>query len=422
MQTATTAILALITFASCAQKPRQAKLDAAHTAVLGQNINVPSKFSLPLVEPHISAHPRDNNRLLMAAMVVTDINRPYESCRLLSFASKDGGFTWTETVHDWWGYDPWTVILQDGKAVMSWIGTHGKFIDQYPTQLFSSDDAGNSWSPKVQQVSGGHDGTKLAALADAVYFTTVQFDQNMGADVILLSRKARGEFEIVSRIAGGGSRLNFCEPVVLTNGSVVVPASRFQEEAWVQLFEPSTQKLSEPKTITSRPGGARGYMRLTSDAGKTSPFKDRVYFARAAGSQAKGEGILINYSVDGGNKWSEDIRLDLFERPASNARVVSIAVNRGGVLGISWMDGPSDTECALYFAASFDGGESFTRPFQVSPLTQRRTNKNGGVANKFPGGGHYRGMAPRVDGSFQLIWSDSRDGIFKLYTCNVVVR
>ncbi len=79
-------------------------LDKKNNIVVGKNIAIKSQFvGLPVVEPHISAHPSDNNFLLAAAMIVTDKNNPYQSCRLSSFVSQDGGATWKETAHDWWG-------------------------------------------------------------------------------------------------------------------------------------------------------------------------------------------------------------------------------------------------------------------------------------------------------------------------------
>ncbi|MBK7870047.1 MAG: exo-alpha-sialidase [Saprospiraceae bacterium] len=205
-----------------------ANLDPNENAIVGKTVTIQSKFTgLPLVEPHISAHPANNDHLLVAAMVVTDVNNPYESCRLSSFISKDGGTTWTETAHNWWGYDPWTAMSSNGHTVMAWIGTKGSFQDQYPIQFFTSDDGGITWNDNVQTLGGGHDGTKLAALNEEFYFTTVRFRNDMGADVILYRRAGKAKFEEVARIDGKGERLNFCEPAMLSDGTVIVPASHF---------------------------------------------------------------------------------------------------------------------------------------------------------------------------------------------------
>ncbi len=201
--------------------PFFATLDARQLAEAGENIAMPSRFEgLPIVEPHLSAHPVDNDIMLAAAMVVTDVNNPYQSCRLSSFHSDDGGRTWNETAHDAWGYDPWTAILADGQTAMSWLGTRGNFQHRFPVMFFSSADAGRNWSDSIQISPGAHDGTKIAARGDSFSFTTVRFRDDMGADVILFRRVGAGPFEEVAVIDGKGVRLNLCEPVVLADGTV----------------------------------------------------------------------------------------------------------------------------------------------------------------------------------------------------------
>jgi hypothetical protein len=395
---------------------------------VGETVTIKSQFTgMPLVEPHISAHPGNNNHLLAAAMVVTNVNDPYESCRLSSFVSQDGGATWKETAHNWWDYDPWTAILLNGQTAMSWIGTFGSFKDQYPIQFFSSADGGKTWNDKVQALPGEYDGTKITSSGNEFYFTTVRFRDDMSTDVILCRREGAGQFEEVAKIDGKGERLNFCEPAILTEGTVVVPASHFQAKAWVQIYDHKTRKISGQYYITGKAGGDRGYMRLASDANFNSPFRDRVYFVRAVGNGDAHYGIWLNHSSDKGKTWSQDTRIDLFkDSKISKAKVPSVAVNNQGILGISWVDSQHDPEGKkndVYFAISKDGGKTFQRPSRITSVsTNPGTKGNGDVANKFPGGGHYLGLAAKPDGSFQLIWSDSRSGIFELQTCNVNIR
>lgn len=391
---------------------------------IGGTVTIKSKFEgQPVVEPHLSAHPSDPWHLLAAAMVVTDISNPYQSSRLSSFVSEDGGLTWQETAHDYWGYDPWTAILPDGQTAMGWLGTKGSFNHQFPIQFFSSADGGRSWSQGVQTENSphGHDGVKIAAGNNKFYFTSVRFRDDMGADVVVYSRQNHLPFKYETKVNSRGVRLNFCEPAILLDGSVLIPSSYYLEKVWVQRYLPETGEMSGKNLITFRPGGNRGYMRMASDRNPESPFADRVYFLRAS------DGVWLNYSTDKGNTWSADIRVDQFSSlTQSHALVPSVAINKNGVIGISWIDSQQKTDKYkkdLFFSLSTDGGNTFISPVRITKQsTDPRTSKNGDVANKFPGGGHYLNIVAKANGAFQLIWSDSRSGVFELQTCEVQIN
>ena len=399
--------------------------DASTGIVVGKNVAIKSRFDgLPVVEPHITAHPANSDHLLVAAQVVTDIERGYESCRLSSFVSTDGGKTWKETAHDWWGYDPWVSILADGQTAMTWIGSAGRFRHQFPLRFFKSDDGGITWDKNVQMEAGNYDGTKVVGLGEEFYFTSVRFNQRHGADVILYHRAGGGDFEEVAKIDGKGMRLNFCEPAILTDGTVVVPASEFLKKSWVQNFDPATKTLAPRSEITSNPGGGRGYMRMVADTGAESRFKDRIYFVRATGQGRFAEGLFLNYSSDQGKTWSKEIRVDRFDNDLKSKAVVAcVAVNKDGAVGVSWVDSqhdPAQMKNDVYFAVSTDGGNHFSKPVKVTEVSSNpRSDENGDVVNKYFGGGHYMGITARADGSFQLVWSDSRGGHFQVQTANV---
>lgn len=435
-------ILALVALgsllaAACADRPvppdRGGASDATATGApavearveVGENHPIVSRSApLPLVEPHVSAHPTDPDHLLVAAIVVTNPDRPYESGRLASFVSRDSGRTWAETTHDYHGYDPWTAILDDGSAVMTWIGTPGRFEDKYPVVFFNSPDGGGTWSREVQVLPGPHDGTKLAAGGGKTHFTTVHFREDHSVEIRLYERSGSGPFVLAAAIDGAGERLGFAQPALLADGTVVVPAVQERRRAWVQTWR-SGAALSEPMEITRRLGGGKGYTQLVSDRGG-SRFRDRLYFVRAAGYDGAHDGIWLNASADAGRTWSADTRVDRFDAPGSGrALVPSAAVNRDGVVAVTWVDAQGDPSGALndlYVAVSLDGGGSFGRPVKVTTAaSDPRTPANADVAAKFPGGGHYLGLTARADGAFQAVWSDSRDGAFALRTATIRV-
>jgi hypothetical protein len=422
-------ILILFLYSGCQTpelSPPAQRTDKNHSLRVSRNIPIPSQFKdLPLVEPHVSAHPNNNNHLLVSAMVVTDVNRPYESCRLSTFISTDGGNRWNETAHNYWGYDPWTTILADGHTVMSWIGTEKSFQDKYPIVFFTSDDAGMTWSSQTQTLPGNHDGTKLTSANNTIYFTTVYFKEHMSVDVRVYRSKDKGPFEMTGFVDGKGERLAFAESSILSDGTIVVPLSTSKKQAWVQTSTNGGRTFSEPFAITTTLGERKGYFHLVSDT-QSSKFKDRLYFVRAAGYGDSFDGILLNYSNDKGRTWSPDRRVDLFDGNGKGKPMVpTIAVNAHGIVGISWVDSrndPARNKTDIYFTISMDGGESFQQPVRITEVSSNpRSEKNSDVANKFPGGGHYLGLTSRLDDSFQLVWSDSRNGLFQLQTCNVAV-
>jgi hypothetical protein len=106
-------------------------------------------------------------------------------------------------------------------------------------------------------------------------------------------------------------------------------------------------------------------------------------------------------------------------------------VNRQGVVGVAWYDARNDRSTIkgdfrcqeLYFSASTAGGESFLPEIKVSTKPScPATPRNVETSLRFPAGGEYMGLAAAPDGTFRLLWSDSRSGIYRLYTAKVVVR
>ena len=165
---------------------------------------------------------------------------------------------------------------------------------------------------------------------------------------------------------------------------------------------------------------------MAADVSTSSKYKDRIYFVRAVADGGSSKGVLMNYSSDKGKTWSKEIRVDLFNNgKLSKANVPSVAVNNQGVLGISWVDGQHSEDQRsydVYFAISKDGGQSFQKPVRITTVSSNpRTAENDDVANKFIGGGHYLGVTTKSNGNFQLIWSDSRNKLFKLQTCDIEV-
>jgi hypothetical protein len=245
-------------------------------------------------------------------------------------------------------------------------------------------------------------------------FAAAKFSSGMKLD-LYFDKSINGEkFSTPVTIDCKGQLHAFTQPVVLSDETMVVAYTGPANNVSVRSSIDGGKTFSKPYTVTKIAGHTHGYNQLAADL-----TNDRLYFVRAS------DGIWLNYSEDKGKAWSKNIRADMFlNSSASHAMIPSVAVNKNSVLGISWVDKQTDpNKTDVYFTASRDGGNSFSHPVRVSSVsTDAKTSANADVANKFPGGGHYSAIATKQDGSFQLVWSDSRTGVFQLQTCNVVVR
>jgi len=194
---------------------------------------------------------------------------------------------------------------------------------------------------------------------------------------------------------------------------------------------------------------------LAADA-TTGPFRDRLYLAWPDARSGRCE-ILFSFSADRGDTWSAPLVVNDDQSPSQIARgsqhmLPSVAVNRSGVVGVSWYDRRDASEetrqWAARFAASIDGGETFTRSVRVSdPQNGPRDPDYLPIMAHSLGGGHRRprgrggnirleigpqwidflsaadtaGMAAGADGVFHPLWVDHRTGVPQLWTAAVRV-
>jgi hypothetical protein len=191
---------------------------------------------------------------------------------------------------------------------------------------------------------------------------------------------------------------------------------------------------------------------IAIDAGPS--HRDRVYRvwndARAmiASGGTTGWRIYISTSDDRGKTWTQPRIIDSAAPAKAHQFLPAIAVNRDGVVGVSWQDtrDAPDTEFGyrVYFTASVDGGQNFLPPVPVSsewsrphaagnlvytPSTFTTPTDGGSVrmtflsaAGRWGNGGDYTGMAADADGVFHPAWADSRTGTFQVMTARVRVE
>jgi hypothetical protein len=169
-------------------------------------------------------------------------------------------------------------------------------------------------------------------------------------------------------------------------------------------------------------GSGGGFASLAVDT-STGPSRDRLYLTCTNRDRNT---IFVHYSSDRGERWSAPVRVESAAGEVIFRRTPSIAVNKDGVVAVTWYERRKEgtRECQhIYFTASLDGGKTFLPEARVSSAPScPDTPRNGGSAKRWPAGGDYSGLAAASDGSFHVLWSDSRNGIYQLWSARVQVN
>ena len=182
-------------------------------------------------------------------------------------------------------------------------------------------------------------------------------------------------------------------------------------------------------------GTAQPYLAVDSSRGI---FHDRLYAVWPDTRSGRSE-IYMSHSSDKGKTWSRPIvvnddasRLPPAEGPDDIHPAV--AVNKDGVVGVSWYDRRNiadDMGWEARFSASLDGGESFLPSVKVSEAPYSPS------AGKLPlvtvantlemerfylDGGDTTGTAADAAGVFHPLWIDNRTGVPQVWTAAITVQ
>jgi hypothetical protein len=212
-------------------------------------------------------------------------------------------------------------------------------------------------------------------------------------------------------------------PVLLSDGALIVPFNSFLPKSspvWIVTSKDGGRTFSPPVFVTDVCGTS--FSQLGVDA-STGPYRDRLYWTCSDSTQ-----IYVLHSSDRGETWSGPTVVNRSSGPVHNP---VITVNRSGVVAVSWYDAREDPRsyrdtfrCQhVFFAASLDGGQTFLPDVKVSSAENcPDTPANGEAGARWKAGGDYHGLAATADGRFQLLWADSREGVYQLRTAQVQVR
>jgi len=451
----------------CAGSPPQRELQAGSTTVrVGPNVRVSDSQSRDThYEVVIAAHPRDASRLIAASIVYPEGVASYGT---IVYESSDGGSTWTRARglaglgHTG---DPALAYGPDGLAY--YVASSLPVVGERRLLLFRSPDGGANWDGPFPLTYMDREYITVDATAGPnrgrVYVNGNNRVPRAISDFVVFQSSDSGR-----SFSGPGTRRGFGGVQATVMGNAVVASGGALVGVYVESSSPGSSiqaiwsidggttlagsaKIDDYVAGGERTGAILGNANaepaLAIDA-TSGRFKDRLYVVwpdrRSGHSQ-----ILFAFSEDKGRTWSAARRIN--DNPASDTTdqfMPEIAVNRDGVVGVMWYDRrehPDNLGWDARFAASFDGGTSFTPSVRVSergatfpPGTSREKRASLAV----PGddqerlkvqidagrdsfmfmGGDTAGLAADALGIFHAAWVDNRTGVPQLWTATVSVR
>jgi len=408
-----------------------ALLATAVTLHVSANRLASGGVGVPVVESSLAVDPNDPKHLVGVAIVGDDIGT---ATTCMTFLSRDGGATWSNarlpvTVCG----DPWALIGPK-QTIVSVLAASAELGVDDSMLVFRSTDGGATW-PHPPANLGPYDDhdTLFADLRDGArprLFVLSMLSHRVGGqrrvDVFLARSDDWIAFPRITRVTPSNLNFNTFTGAVLRDGTVVVSYGDF-----MPLSKGPKARLEKGRTwlLASRDGGETFGAPLLIAEGCTKQFPvmaadpadDTLYFTCASEDAKR---LAIYRSRDKGESWTDPLPV-----PAAAAGATindaNVAVGRNGVVLVTWQ---SETDAAkhcnaLWAAASADGGDTFSAPVRVSDAAScNATERNAKILKRFEYGGDYYGLAAGRDGVFHLIWSDSRNGVYQLWSASVTAE
>jgi hypothetical protein len=434
----------------------------------------------PHVESFIAVDLRDPQHLLAASMVVIN-----GETRSFPYASFDAGKSWilgriTDEAGVVTEADPIVYFSSSGVAFFSVLATVNG-LDR--TAIARSTDGGRNWRWTAILPVADRPWMAFAPLrgpfGGRAYFTgTAAYQSRDGAratGLFLVRSDDDGQtFATRSVIAydRGGSNPNApinaipLEPLIAPTGQLlltlqssdIATIERLKRDSLTartigiitsddggDSFGPARFAPTQLVTITGRgPGRYRataafGNIRSAVDA-SSSPYRNRVYFVAPDYDRSIDRYVVrVWHTADFGKTWGDVVASDATHGDVANP---AIAVNRDGVVAVTWNDRRDDPEgkCwQLYAAITTDGGEHFrpARRLSRAPTctnnaqnwetfgTAFNSDQSGRylaivqtgatVPARFPNGGDTQGLAADGTGVFHAAWISGETGVMQLW-------
>jgi hypothetical protein len=427
---------------------------------VGPNILVSHDGNVTHIEPHVGAHPTDPKKLVGSAIV----NYEYGS-RVASYASSDGGYSWTLAALPLLeAGDPQIAF---GKTGTVFFASLGNFDGKPSAGLYvsRSENNGLSWEPPVL-VADFQDHPQMVVdhtkgrFSGRVYIGTLHGSYALG---VTRSTDDGRTWSTPADFVDGGDRYghNVGNLLVLSDGTLFVPfvewtrgalAADGNTSSWdFVLSKDGAETFTAPRRIrvdrtgdlAALPPRARRQQLpqfgIDSDGGV---HQDRIYmaFPKIVDEIAR---VYFQFSDDRGATWSEAKPIDVSTPAHAEQFNQMVTVNHQGVVGVTWLDTRASEDGSAfdeYFAASVDGGVTFLPPVRVSLESihphapgNLGVNASSSVARgavfislersfgRLESGGDYLGLAADAEGIFHPLWPDTRTGAYRLYTAAIRV-
>jgi hypothetical protein len=460
-----------------------AVIAGAQSIVVGPNVWVSS--ALPGAghyEVTLAADPADSDLLLAGSMVWRSEKGRFHTA---AYASSDGGKSWKQTLYVDRGLDTQDPTVAYGPNHAAYFASWGNDTSwDIRTLLFASSDGGKKWlSPTdittldrefitVDNTKGRYRGRIYVNGQDNDRF----YDSDSSLSSIWISRfdSLLRPLEPKHYIATANHEITIpTNGIVGAGGSYLTGFVEHNSAVGSSADSVLTAPNATLKIIRSEDGGSRfghavvvatmfdkfGELNVSSipwlaaDVSPRSRFKGRLYAVWADRRSSRSE-IWFARSEDGGEHWTSPARVNDDEarqpgRGPDDFRPL-VAVNSAGVVGVMWYDrrdNPDDTGWWVRFAASMDGGETFSPSVRVSeaaldasrdtqPVISAITRGGGHPHPLLAGGplrsdvvyshfnlvgGHTAGLAASADGLFHPLWVDDRTGVSQIYTATIRV-
>jgi hypothetical protein len=410
------------------------------------------------VESWLAVNPRDPQNLIAASMVLG------QRIGIAIYATFDGGNSWvrasrpSESLSA--NIDPAIAFDADGNA----------FLVTSDVAVWKSIDGGRNWGPAIKVPGHGYDRPFIGCdLSKGRFHGRIYVAAKMpitvfghpGTSVLAAtSSDGRGfSFHYPHLILPDPQRelLNVPAGLIVTpEGKLVIVLQTFSLKNIGKVLaegiysiivsEDGGQSFSEPvkaakfhvfghreegKSIFANGGG-----RIAMDR-SSGPRHGWMYLTWLDAVRGYYH-VMASVSSDGGKTWSRPVRVD-GNVSATDTTNPAIAVNEEGTVGISWNDRRNDRTDRCYqvfFAASVDGGKSFSKnqiisidftcpigtpPEPGKPLAPDPNLDPIRSEYRFKNGGDTQGIVGLPDGEFHLAWINGSSGELQLWSTVVSV-